>query len=329
MSFLKGFAAIHLAFSRAKAAFDFDNAVEPPTSSITDENERLLLSGILRVNLSHVDATGTHPTAQVEEVAASSSGGVNPISPIVSEPVLEKATNVVMPIVVVPTPAALALEPAVPAETIPFTTRRRENPIRLVLHWRPAFGYLSRRKLLRTAAVILVIAVPATAGITVLFGKKDSAVPVAAAASQPAAAPEQSQLPIDIKQIPPSNFVPAPHVATLAAPIKPAAKETIYEKPKPITEIPRESVENSSHKASNAPEATEAPVDTAAVDRISRTIVVQVHVEQGRVTEAWVKNSNKELAAYEATAIRLARQRRYSADTTRTESVPVDLSVRK
>jgi hypothetical protein len=172
---------------------------------------------------------------------------------------------------------------------------------------------------LRSAAVILVIAVPTTVGVTVLLGKKDSTVPVALAATQPLAEPEKKQSPDTTKQSTPGNFVPAPHIATVPTPTKPAAKETIYEKPKPVKETPREAVKDSS---------PDVP-DTAAADWISKTIVVEVHVEEGRVTEAWVKNSNKAFAAYEATAIRLARQRRYSADTTRTESVSIDVSVKK
>src|SRR4030095_9864821 len=97
MSFLKGFAAVHLAFSRAKAAFDFDNAVEPPASAITDENERLLLSGILRVKLSNVVEAEPLSSAPVKEVASSSDPDENPVSPIVSPPALEQTTNQSMP----------------------------------------------------------------------------------------------------------------------------------------------------------------------------------------------------------------------------------------
>jgi len=53
----------------------------------------------------------------------------------------------------------------------------------------------------------------------------------------------------------------------------------------------------------------------------SRTIAVVVEIEEGRVTEAFIKQPQRELAAYEATALRLARQRRYPKGTTRRETI--------
>jgi hypothetical protein len=52
MSFLRGFPAVHLAFSRAEAPFAFDNQVPPPAVANIDENERQLLSEMLKVRLS-------------------------------------------------------------------------------------------------------------------------------------------------------------------------------------------------------------------------------------------------------------------------------------
>jgi hypothetical protein len=62
-------------------------------------------------------------------------------------------------------------------------------------------------------------------------------------------------------------------------------------------------------------------------ESVSKTIVVMVRVEEGRVAEAWVKDSHRGLEAFEASAIRLARQRRYSKDTSRTEAVAVNVTV--
>ena len=58
----------------------------------------------------------------------------------------------------------------------------------------------------------------------------------------------------------------------------------------------------------------------------SKVIAVVIQIEQGRITEAYVKDHHPGLGAFEATAIRLARQRRYSRDTVGSETIFVTVS---
>ncbi len=58
----------------------------------------------------------------------------------------------------------------------------------------------------------------------------------------------------------------------------------------------------------------------------SLTIPVVVEIEEGRVTEASIPQPQRGLAAYEATALRLARQRRFSNNTTRRETITVHVT---
>jgi hypothetical protein len=51
-----------------------------------------------------------------------------------------------------------------------------------------------------------------------------------------------------------------------------------------------------------------------------------MQIEDGRVSEAYVKDHHPGLEAYEATAIRLARQRRYSKDKKGTETTVVKVT---
>jgi hypothetical protein len=53
----------------------------------------------------------------------------------------------------------------------------------------------------------------------------------------------------------------------------------------------------------------------------SRAITVEVRVENGRVSEAYIKNRRAGMEGYEAAALRMARQRRYSKETTTTETL--------
>jgi hypothetical protein len=55
-------------------------------------------------------------------------------------------------------------------------------------------------------------------------------------------------------------------------------------------------------------------------------ISVVMHIEQGRIIEAYVKDHHPGLEAFEATAIRLARQRRYASDKVGTETVLIKVS---
>jgi hypothetical protein len=58
----------------------------------------------------------------------------------------------------------------------------------------------------------------------------------------------------------------------------------------------------------------------------SRAIEVMVQIEDGHVTEAYVPNPQVGLAAYEATALRMARERRYPKDTSRKQSLTLKVT---
>lgn len=66
---------------------------------------------------------------------------------------------------------------------------------------------------------------------------------------------------------------------------------------------------------------SQAPEQKQLAKPSSRGIAVEVRVEGGRVSEAFIKNPRPGLEGYEATALRLARQRRYSKETTTTQTL--------
>ena len=63
-----------------------------------------------------------------------------------------------------------------------------------------------------------------------------------------------------------------------------------------------------------------------AVNPHSQAIAVVVQIEEGRVKEAYVQNPQAGLGAFEATALRRARNRRYPKETTRKETVILQIS---
>jgi hypothetical protein len=60
--------------------------------------------------------------------------------------------------------------------------------------------------------------------------------------------------------------------------------------------------------------------------RNARTVEVVVRIENGRVAQAFVAHPQTGMEAYEALALRIARQRRYPAGTTAQEIVPVEIN---
>lgn len=73
------------------------------------------------------------------------------------------------------------------------------------------------------------------------------------------------------------------------------------------------------------PPRTDTP--TLKVEKDSfKVIPVVVRIENGRVTEAYIERREPKSAAYEATALFLARQRRYPANTTGTETIVIKVA---
>lgn len=359
MSHLKGFAAIHLAFSRAKAPFDFDNCIIPPELSINDENERLLLTNVLGLKLGG-ESEGSLFEVVPRPIATARSEDV--IQQPVTEPPVPPTTkrltdsgigsaafNILKKQLVessetneVPAaPIAPSLhEDAAGSSRASVSPRPVRNSAKRAAV-SPASSYLPRQKLFRTAAAILVFAVPAVVGLTVRLGKRSAATPVAAATEETTARTNSHSLPatvskVDENKLPPttpvqSSISPTTQVkrevypAVLSTPAldkttRPVTKDSPSDEPRVISEAEP----SQESKQSPSPVPQESNSETK-----SRSVVVVVRIEEGRVAEAWVKNSHPGLEAFEATAIRQARQRRYPKDTSRTESVAVNVTVNR
>ena len=73
------------------------------------------------------------------------------------------------------------------------------------------------------------------------------------------------------------------------------------------------------------PARTDTPTLKTEKDSF-KVIPVVVRIENGRVTEAYIERREPKSAAYEATALFLARQRRYPANTTGTETIVIKVA---
>ncbi|HKZ79336.1 MAG TPA: DUF4388 domain-containing protein [Pyrinomonadaceae bacterium] len=75
-----------------------------------------------------------------------------------------------------------------------------------------------------------------------------------------------------------------------------------------------------------APTVTELPVaETPASKLPFRRVPVVIRIENGFVAEAYIKNHQPGLEAFEATALRIARQRRYPKETKGVETIVVQV----
>jgi hypothetical protein len=318
MSLLQGSAAINLALSMEKAPFDFDNEIAPP-ESVIDNHDRAILSRLIGVRLraEETEPAPVHSTIQFK-----------PNSPdvrFVESSIIPNSD----PAAVIKRQSPANLEQSPRAE---FTGQSKylDNAGKV-------FSYLPRQKLLRTVAVILVVAVPAAVGLTVRFGKRMVTSPENAVYEKPTTAPESSPASVSSRTISGSSPAAAglteeaTHQTPFPVKNKPdtPSPATEAESPKIIAESESSKVISEITKVTEGagldPDSSSGP-ETRLVPT-KKTIVVEVQFEQGRVTGAWIKNPRKGLEAFEAAAIRVIRQRRYAKGSIGTESVSVDVTV--
>jgi len=102
--------------------------------------------------------------------------------------------------------------------------------------------------------------------------------------------------------------------------------------PGPGRSMPETTLKNQAIVSSPAPAAARPRGKTTAVSRqpatkfVVREIPVVVRIEDGHVAEAYLKNRHAGSEGYEATALRVARERRYPKDTTGVETIIVQVA---
>jgi hypothetical protein len=141
----------------------------------------------------------------------------------------------------------------------------------------------------------------------------------AAGVANPSAAESSQTIPSE--EIKPASLE-EPHVISRQSPIEIAsdASESTTS-PSPAKAQP------AAEEAVNVPaKSSESPVPTEPAQAASQTIAVVVEINEGHVTEAYVKTPQHGMAAYEATALRLARQRRFPKGTNRRETINLQVT---
>ena len=217
-----------------------------------------------------------------------------------------------------PLPQQVETETSVPVQKTEIRKATIGSPEEFLL--RVISDSSSRRNRVLLMCLMFLVVIPATVGLASYWSNSaESNVRKFSPAKTPetlpaaAAVPAPSQPEETLTKTPPADepilLRPQPSPVTAQKPTQ--EPETIRLDPAPVkdNEVPKVSL--------NPPTVPPEP----SAKPSSRTIAVVVEIEEGRVTEAFIKQPQRELAAYEATALRLARQRRFPKGTTRRETI--------
>lgn len=241
----------------------------------------------------------------------------SPGEPLSAPPLLAPDTR--NPLPTLPQPLAQQeTKPSVPGQETEIRNAtngsRKESLRRLIT------DSSARRKRVLLMCVGFLIVIPTSVGLAAYWSnspkstvrdfsaaKAPETSPAPAAVSAPSQSDENltKRLPADE----PIQLRTQPSVVTAEKPTQQPQNNRLNPTPVKDNEVPEVN-----------PDPPAAPSEPAAKPS-SRTIAVVVVIEEGRVTEAFIQQPQRGLAAYEATALRLARQRRFPKGTTRRETI--------
>lgn len=325
-----GIPAVHLAFSIGEPRLSFDPSVQPPSSSFKAPLDRNLLRERFGIDVLEAEETVHQPGAakvgeQIFEATPQSSRLETSPRTTASVPNTDAAEAITE------SDDSAAKEFSSPVETSRFSTwpgaalsitklpRSQKTaapvspPFRLRVK-RPVRQY-ARVKFVLSACVIFLMVIAGAVGAASYWrrGKQttllDTPRPVTAESSL--TPPSIHEAP---KSIPTIKAVPVEQQPPLT---NGEARKEIEDAKARRSEVRDRIIKDSTNVRSDDQNVEVEPIDK----RPSRTIEVVVQIEDGHVTEAYVQNPQAGLGAYEATALRIARERRYPRDTNRKQSL--------
>ncbi len=311
-----GFQAVNLAISVGKARLSFDPSIESHSSSFKVPAERLLLKERFGIETAGLE-TAKPETAKPETAKLESAKTEVPVS------VKEILTASPVGTLPQPLPQQVETKTSVLVQQTEIGKPSNGSPEEFLL--RVITDSSARRNRVLLICVMFLIVIPTTVGLASYWSNSaEGNVRNFSAAKSP----EKSPAPVAIrapshpdenptKTLPKDEPVPIrPQPALVTAEKLAQEPETKRLDPAPVKD-------NEVAKVILDPPA--APSEPSAKPS-SRTIAVVVEIEEGRVTEAFIKQPQRELAAYEATALRLARQRRFPKSTTRRETITLSVT---
>ena len=331
-----GFPAVNLAVSVGETRLSFDPSIQPPSSIFKNPNDRYLLRSRFGIDVLDAEETGQQPgTAEVTEHNLE----VAQHGPRLETTLPEKAANVPnedATEAITKSDDSAAKEYSSLVETSGFSTRAgaalsmlrgpqsQETPAAvsplLPLRVKRTSRQNARAKLVLSACVIFLMVMVGAVGAASYWRRVnqtqslETPLPVTAEGSlTPPSIHETRKNTPTANAVPVKRQTPLPNAETLVETENAKARRS---------EVQDRIIKDSTDARSDDQNIEVAPVDKQR----ARTIEVVVQIEQGHVTEAFVQNPQAGLGAYEATALRIARERRYPRDTNRKQSLFLKVS---
>jgi hypothetical protein len=289
-----GFQAVNLAVSVGRVELSFDPSIPSQLSNFHVASERHILKA--RFGIEAADP-------KVEESAAILDQ---------QEPVVAKVTRPAE------LPGEVVTAAAKPEATVSTAARRQPERAQSIPRTVQTISPVDKLEpKLREREIIALVS---------HWTNSSEARPSLVAQPEPAAGVANPSAAESSQTIPSEEIKPAsleePHVISRQSPIEIAsdASESTTS-PSPAKAQP------AAEEAVNVPaKSSESPVPTEPAQAASQTIAVVVEINEGHVTEAYVKTPQHGMAAYEATALRLARQRRFPKGTNRRETINLQVT---
>jgi hypothetical protein len=324
-----GFPAVNLAVSIGETRLSFDPSIQPPSSIFKNPKDRDLLRSRFGIDVLDAEETGQQPEATkvAEQILEAAPQG--PRLETTSPGKTANVPNTDATEAITKSDDSAAKEFSSLVETSRFSTRAgpvpsilnspqpQETPAAVSplfpLGVKRSSRQNARAKLVLSACVIFLMVIAGAVGAASYWRRAkqtqslETPLPVTAEGSL--TPPSIHEAP---KSIPTANAVPVER----QTPLPNALVETEDAKAR-RSEVRDRIIKDSTNARSDDQNIEVAPVDKSP----ARTIEVVVQIEEGHVTEAYVQNPQAGLGAYEATALRIARERRYPRDTNRKQSL--------
>lgn len=295
---LSGLQAVCVAVAQPASSFNFNPLIQPPKRSIENSLQKVVseLLGCWDENGLEIEAIAP-PRSAVQPSLTSYAA---------------------------PQPALLAAAPT--SFNLSQSTRTDQALVFSSVALEVPKSAYSRPVMAMAAAGLLLLGISTVIAITRGFGGRLAPAEVAARRQVPSEAiPEpQNSTPLFANATQPSGEVPA---AATKRRDNSAAFESSSRRPAPST--PR-SGEAASVKAGGTSAAASAnhkePEKPAAVAAKTQSVKVILRIENGRVAQASIANPRPGMDAYEALALRIARQRRYPPKSAGPETVMIKVT---
>jgi hypothetical protein len=331
-----GLPAVNLAVSMGETQLSFDPSIHPPLSSFTEPKERTLLKLRFGIDVLDAEEIGDPPgLAKVEEHIFEATPQGSRLEATLPEKNESVSNKDAAEAITESDHSAINEFPSL-VETSRFSAQTRAvssipeppqaqeiPPVVLLSLPRRVNGSLKqnrREEFVLSACVIFLIVI---AGAVAADSYWKNGTPTQTPDAQPPVQAEKSHTPPSIPDAVKSKRTIKAVSAERQPPLNNAEARINLDDAK----TGRSEVQDRIIKNTTSANSADQNIERESVDKpTSRAIEVMVRIEDGHVTEAYVPNPQVGLAAYEATALRIARERRYPKDTSRKQSLTLKVT---